>query len=149
MIAYLDNSATTRPSEGVIEAMAASMREGYFNPSSLYAPAVAQEQALSACRVAIARAVGAQADGVIFTSGGTEANNLAILGAMAARRARQGAAVLQTEHPSVLAACWALRAEGHHVTAVGVDRQGQIDWDALEPGAFGRAGHRQRHAGQQ
>lgn len=132
MIAYLDNSATTRPSEGVAGAMLQSMRDGYFNPSSLYAPAVEAEKAMRACREQIARAVNAQPDSVYFTSGGTEANNLAILGSVAARKGPVRAVVSATEHPSVLAAFDELRARGHEVDVIGVDRAGQLDWDALD-----------------
>ncbi len=132
MRAYLDNSATTRPSEGVVEAMTRAMRDGYFNPSSLYAPAVEAEKALCACRRRIARALGAEDAVVTFTSGGTEANNLAVLGAMAARRGPARALVAATEHPSVLAAFDELRALGHAVEVIPVDRLGQLDWDALE-----------------
>lgn len=132
MNAYLDNSATTRPTDGVIEAMARSMRDGYFNPSSLYAPAVEAEKAIRACREAVARAVGAQPENVYFTSGGTEANNLSILGSMAARRAPARVAVSATEHPSVLAAYDELRAQGFEVAVLPVDREGQLDWGALD-----------------
>ncbi len=133
MKAYLDNSATTRPSDGVIEAMVQSMRDGYFNPSSLYAPAMETEMALGACRERIARALSAEGGGsVTFTSGGTESNNLAILGAMAARRGPARVLVAATEHPSVLAAFEELRALGHDVAVLPVDRLGQLDWDALE-----------------
>ncbi len=132
MIAYLDNSATTRPTAGVAEAMVRSMRDGYFNPSSLYAPALEAEKALRACRERIARAINAQAENVYFTSGGTEANNLAILGSVAARRGPVRAVVTAAEHPSVLSAFDELRAQGHEVTVIPVGRAGQLDWDALD-----------------
>ena len=132
MIAYLDNSATTRPTEGVTGAMVQSMQDGYFNPSSLYAPAVEAEKAMRACRELIARAVNAQPDNVTFTSGGTEANNLAILGSMAARRGPVRAVVMASEHPSVLSAFDELRARGHEVDIIPVERVGQIVWDALD-----------------
>ena len=57
MLAYLDNSATTRPTDGVIDAMSRCMREGYFNPSSLYAPAIDSEKAMRACREELASAL--------------------------------------------------------------------------------------------
>ncbi len=139
MTAYLDNSATTRPSDGVAAAMTDCMRDGYFNPSSLYAPALEVEKKLRACREKIARAVKAQPENVVFTSGGTEANNLAILGAMAARRGTIRALVAATEHPSALAAFDELKAQGHEVAVIPVDREGQLDYTALEamlaPGA--------------
>lgn len=132
MIAYLDNSATTRPTPGVIEAMARNMREGYFNPSSVYAPAVEAMRAVRACREAILSRLHAQDQRVIFTSGGTEANNLAIVGAVVRMRGRQLVAVNKTEHPSVLAAFERLEELGHEVRVLGVDGQGALDYDALE-----------------
>ena len=71
MEAYLDNSATTRPFDVVIDAMDACMREHYFNASAAYMPAVEVEKAISACRRQIAAELGAQESGVIFTSGVT------------------------------------------------------------------------------
>ena len=139
MQAYLDNSATTRPSEGVIAAMADCMREGYFNPSSQYAPAVREFQKLRACREALLAAVHGGDGRVIFTSGGTEANNLAILGSVAKMRGPQLVAVSAVEHPSVLEAFEALRAQGHEVRVLGVDACGRLDeaalLQALEDGA--------------
>ena len=82
MKAYLDNSATTRPTQGVIRAMTVCMEEGWHNPSSVYGPAVAAFRQVRACREAILEKLGAPGERLIFTSGGTEANNLAILGAV-------------------------------------------------------------------
>lgn len=132
MIAYLDNSATTRPSESVIAAMEESMRGGYFNPSSLYAPALAAEKAMNACRKKIEAAISAPEGHVYFTSGGTEANNLAILGAASAFRAPGHAIVTAVEHPSVLAAYERLGEKGWRVTVLPVDKDGQPDWAALD-----------------
>ncbi|MGJ4851285.1 cysteine desulfurase family protein [Bacillota bacterium Meth-B3] len=132
MRAYLDNSATTRPTEPVIAAMNESMRGGYFNPSSLYAPALEAERALSACRARILKALHEQGGRVVFTSGGTESNNLGILGAVRAMRGAQHLITTAAEHPSVLAAFEALAAEGHALTVLKVDREGQLDWDQLE-----------------
>lgn len=85
MQAYLDNSATTQPTQGVIEAMERCMREGFYNPSSLYTPAMKSEQAMKECRERILRALGTSGQGsILFTSGGTESNNLAIIGAVGA-----------------------------------------------------------------
>lgn len=132
MIAYLDNSATTQPAEPVIEAMAQCMRGGYFNPSSLYAPALDSEKAMDRCRERIAQHIHAPAGRVTFVSGGTEANNLAIPGAVGAMHGPQHLIVSAVEHPSVGAAFDALKAEGHRVTVIPVDRSGQLDWAALE-----------------
>lgn len=132
MQAYLDNSATTQPTPGVVEAMAHCMREGFYNPSSLYAPAMQSEKAMRACRARIARALMGEEKGVVFLSGGTEANNLAILGSVAARRGPCHLIVSAVEHPSVLEAFEQLRAEGHRLTVLRVDGQGQPDWAQLE-----------------
>ena len=74
MKAYLDNSATTRPTQGVIRAMTACMEEGWHNPSSVYGPAVAAFRQVRACREAILEKLGASGETLIFTSGGTEAD---------------------------------------------------------------------------
>lgn len=104
MEVYLDNSATTRPCERAVEAMTESMREGFYNPSALYAPAMRVERELSDARRAIAASLGAAEKNVLFTSGGTESDNLAVLGYMQGRR---GGELLYTaaEHPAVKNAC--------------------------------------------
>lgn len=132
MEAYLDNSATTRPSDGVIDAMARCMREGFYNPSSLYAPALNSEKAMRACREELASALSVQAKGILFTSGGTEANNLAIIGTVSAMRGPQHLIVSAVEHPSVLEAYKYLEEQGHRVTILNVDGKGQPDWAQLD-----------------
>lgn len=131
MQAYLDNSATTRPTPDVIEKMAACMRDGFYNPSSPYGPAIQSERALNACRTLLAKALCVQADGILFTSGGTEANNLAILGALAAMRGPRHVVTDAGEHPSVLACFERLKADGHRVSVLGLDEIGEPDWPEL------------------
>ena len=106
MISYLDNSATTRPADAVVEAMAQCMREGYFNPSSLYAPAVQAEKRLAACREAILSSLQAREHFCLFTSGGTEANNLAILGSVAAMRGAPRRSTLLCSRLSSICKAW-------------------------------------------
>ncbi len=133
MQAYLDNSATTRPTEGVVGAMAACMREGFYNPSSLYSPAIESEKAMRACRERILSALHAAGQGkVVFTSGGTEANNLAILGGAAALHGTRRLLVSAVEHPSVQAAFEALEKQGHRVETIPVAGDGTLDYEALE-----------------
>ena len=132
MLAYLDNSATTRPTDGVIDAMSRCMREGYFNPSSLYAPAIDSEKAMRACREELASALCVSPKGILFTSGGTEANNLAIIGTVSAMRGPQHLIVSAVEHPSVLEDFHYLEGLGHRVTVIGVDERGQLNWAQLE-----------------
>ena len=132
MQAYLDNSATTRPCEAAIEAMTACMRDGYFNPSSVYKPAVEEFRHIREARENILKPIHGQNCNLIFTSGGTEANNLAVIGAVSRMRGRQLVAVSAVEHPSVSAAFEVLRHLGHEVRAIGVNVRGELDYEALE-----------------
>jgi len=130
MQCYLDNSATTRPTAYVADAVRESMLEGFYNPSALYAPALSSEKKMNACREAIAQELHADSRNVIFTSGGTEADNLAILGSMASVR---GGRVLFSagEHPAVRAACESLK-DRFDVQEIPYDASGRIDLEALE-----------------
>lgn len=132
MIAYLDNSATTRPDDRVVDKMAQCMREGYFNPSSVYLPAVNAFREVRACREELLQAVHGAGCRLIFTSGGTEANNLAILGAGGRIRGLKIAAVSAVEHPSVLACFDELARQGVEVRVIGVNGKGELDFAALE-----------------
>lgn len=131
-MAYLDNSATTQPCASAIDAMVRCMREGFYNPSSVYRPAVDAFRAVRDCHELLLRAVHGENCDLIFTSGGTEANNLAILGAVHRMRGPQVVAVSAVEHPSVREAFEQLRAEGHDVRVIGVDPQGALNWEQLE-----------------
>ena len=127
---YLDNSATTRPNEAVVAAMAKCMREGYFNPSALYAPALQSAKMLREGREALLAAVHAPAGSrVVFTSGGTEADNLAVLGSLSAQR---GGDILYSagEHPAVREAC--LSVKGLNAKVIPYTHAGLVDLDALE-----------------
>ena len=130
--AYLDNSATTRPCEAAVAAMARCMREDYYNPSAVYKPAVGVFRELREAREALLAPVRGDGCELIFTSGGTEGNNLAILGSVGRMRGKQVLAVSAVEHPSVRAAFDALAEVGHDVRVIGVDGAGQLDWEALE-----------------
>ena len=102
---YLDNSATTRPSQAVRDAMVHSMEEVYFNPSALYGPAMQAEKELTAARKALADQLGVPAKNVIFTSGGTESDNLAILGHLQTLRGKGEVLYTAAEHAAVKNAC--------------------------------------------
>ena len=130
--AYLDNSATTRPCEDAVAAMTQCLREGWHNPSSVYKPAVEAFRFVRSARQRLLDAVNGANCEAIFTSGGTEGNNLAILGAVGRMRGRQVVAVSAVEHPSVRAAFDALSEQGHDVRVIGVDGAGQLKWDELE-----------------
>lgn len=125
---YLDNSATTPVLPEVVEAMARVLREFPGNPSSPHAKGVEAERLLRQAREETARLVGAKPGEVIFTSGGTEANNMAIRG-LALRRRRQGRHLVTTaiEHASVLNTFRKLEEEGFKVTYLKVDAQGVVN----------------------
>lgn len=128
---YLDNSATTRPFDEVIDKMSACMREEYFNPSAVYAPAMLAGRILTETREAIASQLGGRVK-VVFTSGGTEADNLALLGTARVLRGRKGHFITtKVEHPAILETAAELERLGHSVTYIGVDEEGTVDVDAL------------------
>ncbi len=126
---YLDNSATTRPYPEVVEAMAHSLYEGFGNPSSLHSLGFQSEQHLKAARKTVASALGVKEKEVIFTSGGTEANNLAILGYIR-RNPHKGKHLMvsSVEHPSVLNVFRRLEEEGYRVSYIPVRKEGELDY---------------------
>lgn len=132
MEAYLDNSATTRPSEAAIEAVTQAMREGYFNPSSPYGPALDAEKRLAACRALLLQRLGNFPGEVIFTSGGTEADNLAILGYLDGQKKLGRVLYTAVEHPAVKQSCLAAQRMGHTAQAIPVLEDGTADLTALE-----------------
>ena len=130
-MAYLDNSATTQPCAAAVEAMVRCMNEGFYNPSSVYRPAVDAFRAVRECRETLLRAVHGDGCDLTFTSGGTEANNLAVLGSVGRMRGKQVVAVSAVEHPSVHEAFEQLHAEGHDVRVIGLTESGELHWDEL------------------
>ncbi len=128
MPAYLDHNATTRVDPRVLEAMLPYLYGPYGNASSLHRFGRAARDAVERARVQIASLVGAQPGDVVWTSGGTESNNLAIKGVAALHPGRvlYGA----TEHPAVMEAAEAL-GDQRTVEAVAVDGQGLVDWPAF------------------
>ncbi len=129
---YLDSAATTRLLPEVKSAMDAAAPG---NPSSIHAAGRAARRQVEDARDAIARVIGVDSKEVIFTSGATEANNLAILGTV-----ERGAHVVATavEHPSVLEACGAL--DGCELTRVGVDGEGRVRPADIERAITNRTG---------
>lgn len=129
---YLDNSATTRQYPEVTREMLRYMDEFYGNPSSLYQLGVDSEKAVKKARTALQKAIGMEDGRVYFTSGGTEADNMAIFGAARALK-RRGRRIVTTavEHPAVLECCKELEKQDFEVIYVGVDRNCRLDIDAL------------------
>lgn len=126
---YLDHHATTPVDPRVLDAMLPYFREDFGNPASTtHAFGWRAEAAVDDARDRIAGALGAEPEEIVFTSGATEANNLAVLGAARALR-RRGRHVVTTaiEHPSVLEPARHLEREGFETTVLGVDDRGRVD----------------------
>lgn len=129
---YLDNSATTRPSPAVIAAMTEAMTAGWHNPSSLYRPAMEVEKRVREAREICLRAAGAAGHRLVFTSGGTEADNLGILGYLRTVKKPGRVLMLATEHPAVLNCRPEIERMGHRTELIPVKRDGALDLAALE-----------------
>jgi cysteine desulfurase len=129
---YLDHAATTPVHPAVLEAMLPYFTERFGNPSSVYSIAREARRALDAARDDVAEALGCRSAEIVFTSGGTESDNLALKGAAVANRSRGDHVVTTTvEHHAVLHAADYLERTGHRVTRVPVDSTGLVDLAAL------------------
>lgn len=125
---YFDHNATTPVSGAVLEEFVATVRDIHGNASSIHHDGQLAKQRLEMSRRRLAEALGCEAREVVFTSGGTEANNLAILGAMRNAEAGRGHLITtRIEHPSVLRACGQLEREGASVTYLPVGSDGVVD----------------------
>ena len=131
--AYLDNSATTQPCAEAITAVRQCLEREYYNPSAVYRPAVEEFQRIRTYRADLLGTLHAQDScDLIFTSGGTEANNLAVIGTVSRMRGKQVVAVSAVEHPSVKESFDHLRQCGHDVRVIGVTGEGELRWEELE-----------------
>ena len=130
---YLDNSATTRPYDEVVDFIDDINRNFYGNPSSLHTKGIQAEKLIRNSRDIIARTLGAARDEIYFTSGGTEANNLAIAGYLYANP-RKGKHIIttKTEHPSVLEVFKHMSDQGYNVDYLDVDSKGSVCIDDIE-----------------
>lgn len=133
MEAYLDNSATTRCTERVRDIVAQTMMEDYGNPSSQHMKGVEAERYLRDARETIAKTLKVSEKEIYFTSGATESNNWALIGAaMANRRAGMHLITTAIEHPAVLMPMEYLEEQGFRVTYLPVDSKGHISLQDLE-----------------
>ena len=132
MKVYLDNSATTKPSAAVAAAVGELMESGWYNPSALYKPALEIQKRIDGTREICLQAAGAAGQRVIFTSGGTEADNLALLGYLKARRAPGKVLISSVEHPAVSACADEIRHMGFETEAIPAGKDGRIDPAMLE-----------------
>ena len=124
---YLDNSATTVVSSAAAQKALEIMTENFGNPSSLHTLGINAEHELEAARDKVARAIGADSGEITFTSGGTEANNLALFGAAEAkRRTCKRVIISSTEHSSVLEAAKKLSDSGFEVVRISLAEDGVI-----------------------
>lgn len=129
---YLDNNATTRMDERVVEAMLPYLREQYANPSSVHHFGQQARHAVEEARASMAGLLGVRARQLVFTGGGTEANHLAIRGVLASRPEKRHIVTTPVEHDSVLRLMERLEEEGYRVTRVPVDAAGRLDAAAFE-----------------
>lgn len=131
MKVYLDNGATTRVAEEVAETVKEYMTKKYGNASSLHSFGEEAREALEKARSTIAKKLNADPEEIIFTSGGTESDNLAIKGAAYAS-GKKHIITTKVEHHAILKACETLEKEGFRVTYLKVDREGFINLKELE-----------------
>lgn len=130
---YLDNAATTKIDKRVLEAMNKALAEDFGNPSSIYNEARAAKKVLENARTQVAELIGAQPGEIIFTGGGSEADNLAIIG-VANAYAKKGKHIItsKVEHHAVLHTCEYLQKQGYEVTYLPVDEDGIVSPDAVK-----------------
>ena len=129
---FLDNSATTKPCKEAVEATMYALTEGWGNPSALYSFGIDAARVLREARLKVATAMGAERDRVFFTSGGTEADNWAIMGTIK-RFGKRGKHIITTaiEHHAILKCTKELESKGFDVTYLQPDELGNISLDAL------------------
>lgn len=133
MEAYLDNSATTRCSDRACQLMVDLLTKDYGNPSSLHMKGIEAERFVETAKKKIAKTLRVSEKEIIFTSGGTESNNLAIIGAaMANRRAGNHIITTSIEHASVENPMEFLKEQGFDITYLSVDENGIISLEELE-----------------
>lgn len=130
---YLDNAATTKPVPEVIEAMLPYYKDYYGNASSLYSLGQESKQSITKARSEIAECIGAKANEIYFTSGGSEADNWA-LKAAAEAYSNKGKHIITTkiEHHAILHTCEYLEKHGYDVTYLNVDEFGMVKLDELK-----------------
>ena len=133
MEAYFDNGATTRVFSQVKDIMIKVMEEDYGNPSSMHMKGVRAEQYVKEAKENIAKTLKVEPKEIVFTSGGTESNNMALIGSAMAN-IRRGKHIISTriEHASVYNPLFYLEEQGFEVTYLSVDKQGMISLEELE-----------------
>src|SRR5262245_51719195 len=123
---YLDHNATTPILPEALDAMLPYLRGKYGNPSSQHAHGQIARKAVEHAREPVAALIGASPDEILFTSGGTEANNLAVRGASEAHGAKRHIVTCNVEHSAIGVVCTWLEGRGHRVTRVPVQPSGRV-----------------------
>ena len=126
-LVYLDHNATTQPCAEAVEEMLDSLQTVWANPSSTHAPGQAARRALADARTRVAAFLGCQGAELVFTSGATEANHMAVLGALERDPARRRFVLSAVEHPGMLALAARLKVQGVAVDLIPVDAQGRLN----------------------
>jgi cysteine desulfurase len=124
---YLDHAATTPMRPEVLEAMRPYFSEYFGNPSSLHSYGLDARAAVERARQLVASAIGATPQEIVFTSGGTESDNLAVRGVLQSGSKKDHIITSAIEHPAVLETCKFIERLGHEVTYVSVDRDGRVN----------------------
>jgi cysteine desulfurase len=131
-IIYFDNNATTKVAPEVLDAMLPFLKDLYCNPSSMHTFGGQVEKYIRHSREQIAHLLGCDSSEIIFTSGGTESDNAAIKGVLAALPEKRKIITTRIEHPAVLSTCREMQAAGFKLVELEVDGQGQIDLEKLK-----------------
>ncbi|MBO4696317.1 MAG: cysteine desulfurase [Lachnospiraceae bacterium] len=130
---YLDNAATARVKNEAYEAMLPFLKEQFGNPSSLHGPGLAAKKAMQSARERIAGILGCETNEILFTSGGTEADNLAVKGYLLANPSKGKHIITSAiEHPAVLRSCEFMKKLGYELTVLKPDQNGIISAEAAE-----------------
>ena len=133
LTAYLDNSATTRPFDEVVEYMAHVMKDVYGNPSSMHMAGVNAEAEVKKAKETFASILKVDEKEILFTSGGTESDNLALIGcALANKRAGMHLITTKVEHPAILETMKHLEGLGFSVTYLDVESDGRVNPNVLK-----------------
>lgn len=132
MKVYLDNGATTQVAKEITQTMQMILTKKFGNPNSLHSFGEEAKEEMEKARMIIAKKINADPSEIIFTSGGTESNNLAIKGIVYKNKEKNHIITSAIEHPAVSRTCEALEKEGFKITYLSVDREGFIDLKKLE-----------------
>lgn len=132
MKAYLDNNATTRIAPEVLDAMLPFLTERFGNPSSFHSFGSDIMEDIEAAREKVAALLGAHAEEIVFTSGGTESDSMALIGAVTINPLKPGLVTSRIEHPAVLETAECIRSKGHPVGISEVNSDGTLNMDSLK-----------------